>query len=210
MGALWLRVIKVVGAVVAPCMLGLIVVAPDFVSVVLGDRWQDATPVIQILACVTLMQGFTAVGDRVLLALGHAHILLRFSAVRTVLAIAAFVVGLQWGIVGVAACYAIVTVPVQAYLTVLVTRMLGVGQLDVLRSISGVAQASLVMFALCLGARELLLDTALGPGARLVAVIGVGIASYGLALRWRGPDVLAEFKKLRPRRSAGPDVSPAA
>ena len=42
MGSLWLRVIRVVGAVVAPCMLGLIVVAPDFVPVVLGDHWLDA------------------------------------------------------------------------------------------------------------------------------------------------------------------------
>ena len=130
MGSLWLRVIRVVGAVVAPCMLGLIVVAPDFVPVVLGDHWLDAVPVIQILALVTLMQGFTAVGERVLLALGHAQTLLRFSAVRTVLAIGAFAAGLHWGIVGVATAYAAVTLPVQIYLTLLVTQMLGIRRLD--------------------------------------------------------------------------------
>ena len=144
MGSLWLRVIRVVGAVVAPCMLGLIVVAPDFVSVVLGPRWSGSTRVIQILACVTLMQGFTAVAERVLLALGHAHTLLRFSMVRTVLAIGAFAVGLHWGIVGVAAAYAAVTVPVQAYLTTLVTRTLGPrtdgGSADASRRRAGVAR----------------------------------------------------------------------
>lgn len=209
MGSVWLRVIKVVGAVVAPCMLGLIVVAPDFVPVVLGHRWHRAAPVIQILACVTLMQGFTAVGERVLMALGRARTLLRFSVLRTGLAIGAFALGLRWGIVGVAACYAIVTVPVQTYLTVLVTRTIGIDRRRFVRSIAGVAQASVAMFALCLVARELLVhDTTLGPTLRLVAVIGVGMVAYPLALALRGRDVLAEFRRLRPRQGQ-PGVSPA-
>jgi len=191
-------------------MLGLIVVAPDLVPAVLGQRWHRAAPVVQILASVTLMQGFTAVGERVLMALGRARTLLRFSVLRTALSIGAFAVGLHWGIVGVAACYAAVTLPVQVYLTVLVTRTLGIERLQFLRSVSGVAQASFAMAALCLVARELLRDTTLGTTPRLLAVIGVGIAAYALALSFRGRDVLAEFKQLRPRAAPDPDVSPAA
>src|SRR5713226_2435345 len=125
MARVWLRVVRVIGAIVAPCMLGLVVVAPDFVVVVLGQRWSGCVRVVQILAVVTLMMGFSAVGERTLLALGRARVIFRISTLRTGLAVAAFTAGLHWGIVGVAAFYAVMTVPVQMYLVFMVTRELG-------------------------------------------------------------------------------------
>ena len=66
------------------------------------------------------------------------------------------------------------------------------------------------MFGLCVLVRELLLDTTLSSGWRLLVVIGVGIVGYGLALTWRGRDVIAELRTLRPRAAGEPDVSAAA
>ena len=43
---------RLVAAITMPAMLGMIVVAPDFVPVVLSERWTDAVPVLQILATV--------------------------------------------------------------------------------------------------------------------------------------------------------------
>ncbi len=37
MASAWIRVNRLVGAVTIPAMLGLVVVAPEFVTVVLGD-----------------------------------------------------------------------------------------------------------------------------------------------------------------------------
>jgi PST family polysaccharide transporter len=200
---LWLRTTRAVGAVIAPCMLGLIVVAPDFVNVVLGPRWQESTRVIQILATVALMRSFTAVAERVLLALNHAPLLVRFSLLRTTLSIAAFVIGLHWGIVGVAAGYAIVTLPVQVYLMLLVTRVLSIRTRVFLRSMSGVLEAALAMFAGCWVARELLLQTSVGPAVRLVAVTVIGALVYLPIAAWRNPELVADVRSLRRRRATG-------
>ena len=197
---IWLRVIRLVGAVVAPAMLGLVVVAPDFVDVVLGHRWHGAIPLVQILAAVTLMQGFNAVGERTLMALDRVSLVFRFSALRTALSVAAFAIGLRWGIVGVAACYAIATVPVQAYLSFMVTRTLGIRGSAFVREVGGVAQAAITMFVVCWAGREVLVHVGVAAPLRLLAVVLLGAAVYLPIVSWRSPDVLHEIKALRGRR----------
>ena len=199
MAALWLRLSRVVCAAVAPAMLGLFAVAPDFVTVVLGHRWAACTPVLRILSLVTLMQGFSAVAGRTLAALGKAGLVLRNSALRTALAVAAFAAGLHWGIVGVAAFYAGVTVPAQAYLVALVTRELAIKRLRYARSLAGVVQAAVAMFVGCILARSALAHLGVGPSFRLLTVICVGIAIYVPATVWRCPTVIAEIRNLRRR-----------
>ena len=45
---IWIRASRLVGAFAIPALTGLVIVAPDFVQVVLGSKWSSATPVIQI------------------------------------------------------------------------------------------------------------------------------------------------------------------
>jgi O-antigen/teichoic acid export membrane protein len=193
----WLRVTRLVGAVSAPTMLGLIVVAPDFTDVVLGRQWADATPVIRILAAVTLMQGFNAVGERMLMAQARVSLVFRFSMLRTVLSIGAFVVGLRWGLIGVAACYAIVTIPVQLYLTSLVTRSLHIGARAFITAIAGVAEAAIAMFLVCWAVRVELIHAGVGAPVRLVAIVALGVVVYLPILWWRSPEAIREIRSLR-------------
>ena len=62
---------------------------------------------IRILAWVGLVQSLVRLNSSVLQARDRTDLLLRWSRLITVVNVVAFVVGLQWGIVGVAACYAI-------------------------------------------------------------------------------------------------------
>ena len=109
----WIRATRLVGVVSIPALVGLVIVAPDFVAVVLGPRWVDATPVIQILALVGLVQSLQSLCGEVLLALGRANWLLRFTALWFVASIASFAIGVRWGVVGVAAGYAVATMVVE-------------------------------------------------------------------------------------------------
>ena len=103
----WIRVTRLVAAIAMPALIGLVIVAPDFVAVVLGERWDAATPIIRILAWVGLIQSLQHLNGDVLYALDRAGTFLRFTIVWAIASLCAFVIGLQWGIVGVAACYAI-------------------------------------------------------------------------------------------------------
>ena len=98
----WLQTKRVSIAIIAPALLVLIVVAPDFVPVVLGDQWGDAVVPLQILCIGGLANTLTSLHWSVLQACGEAGVLLRVTVLSAAVTWAAFAAGLHWGIVGVA------------------------------------------------------------------------------------------------------------
>lgn len=207
MGSVWIRATRLVGAISIPALVGLVIVAPDFVDAVLGPKWSDATTVIRILAIVGIVQSLQTLNGEVLLALGLANWLFRFTIVWFVASVTAFAVGLQWGIVGVAASSAVATILIEPLRTYLTTRALGMPFLEVLRSLSGVAQATAVMGVVVLVARIGLLELGVGPAARLVLLAALGIGIYVLACLRRAPELVREVGELAGRRApASPRV----
>lgn len=201
----WLRVNRLVAAVALPALLGLIVVAPDFVVVVLGERWRAAIPVVQILAWAGLLQSLQRLNSSVLQARDQTDKLFRFAILASVANVAAFAVGLQWGIVGVAAAYALTNTALQPFYTWLTARSVELPLRTVAGELSGVVQAAVLMAAVALGTRLLLVAEAVPPAARLVIVASTGIAVFAGACAWRAPEVVEEIRDIRRRRGSAPD-----
>lgn len=208
MADIWIRATRLIGAISIPALVGLIIVAPDFVQVVLGSKWEDATPVIQILAVVGIVQSLHTLNAEVLLALNKAGTLLRYTILWVAATTAAVVIGVQWGIVGVAACYAIATMlvePIRAYVT---THALGIPLSRFIRSLSGVAQATAAMAAALLAARAGLIALDVPAAARLVLLVPLGAAVYVAASLWRVREVTDEIRNGLARRRPAPIVDP--
>jgi O-antigen/teichoic acid export membrane protein len=199
----WIRATRLVALISIPPLVGLAVVAPDFVHVVLGDRWHRATPVIQILVVVGIVQALQTLNAEVLLALDKAGTLLRFTMLWFVGTIGATIAGVHWGIVGVAVCYAAVNVlvePVNAYIT---TRALGIPLRRFLGAFTGVVQATALMAGGLLASRAVLVRADVPTGARLVLLIGVGTIVFVGSCLWRAPEVTVEIKAaIRHRRQS--------
>ena len=197
MTAVWLRANRLIAAACAPLLLGLIVVAPDFVSVVLGERWHEATPVLRILAIVGLLQALQRLNGSVFMACDKTGTLFRFSLVAVAVNTAAFVVGLRWGIVGVAAAYATSTAAFQALYLRMTIRLLDVSLRTAARAIARVMAAAIAAAACAAIVRELLASAGGSAAARLAACVVVAGLAYVIACRWIAPDVLAEIRNLR-------------
>ena len=189
-----------VGAIAVPAMGGIIIVANEFVRVLLGPRWAAAVPVLQLLAGAAVVQAFSSLGPKVLIASGRAGQLLRFWVIATAVNVAAFAVGLQWGIVGVAACYLAVSVPIQAVQAHLAARVVGLGLGAVLWNMRGVAAASALMTAGTFALREGLVAAGLPSGARLVVVAAAGLGIFVAAAHVFAPDVVAEIRSVVRRK----------
>jgi O-antigen/teichoic acid export membrane protein len=198
--AMWLRAIRMVALVVVPLMLGLIVVAPDFVHALFGRKWNAAIPVIQILAPVGLIQALAALNGGILQALDRTKTLFRFTALISAATVIGFAAGLPWGIEGVAVGYLVVTLILQPVFLKLTTDAAGVDPLDWLRSVWGVTQSGIAMMLVVLGARELLLGTSVPVGGRLALLVVLGAVVYAFLVWWRDPLVRVEFERLRERR----------
>jgi O-antigen/teichoic acid export membrane protein len=208
MADMWIRASRLVGVISFPMLVGLVIVAPDFVDVVLGSKWASATPVIQILACVGLLTSLQTLNGEVLFALDRAGTFLRFTILWFVGTTAALAVGLHWGIVGVAACYAFVSLllePIRAYIT---TSALGISVWRFVGSFSGVAQATAVMAASVLGLRAALVAAETPAAVRLAVLVAAGAAVYAVACLWRAPEIAAEIRKVRRRTKPAPAPRP--
>jgi O-antigen/teichoic acid export membrane protein len=196
----WLRATRLLAAISIPAMLSLAVVAHDFVVVVLGDRWEGAVPVLQIIALAGIVQAVSSVHPVVLTAADRTQLLLRFSLLELAVVIPAMAIGLRWGIVGVAAAYAVATTATRLVLSWLTARTLERSVGDVLRSLVDVVQASVITAAVVALARYALLETEVPSWLRLVTLVVLGSAVYLVVATWRTPDLIAEVMSLIRRR----------
>jgi O-antigen/teichoic acid export membrane protein len=213
MADMWIRATRMVAAVSIPSLVGLIVVADEFVQVVLGPKWSDTATLIQILGVVGIFQSLHTLTAEVLLALGRAGTFLRYTLLWAAAIIAALALGVQGDIVWVATCYAVATVLVEPVQTLLTTRALGIPFGRYVRSLSGVVQASTVMAIALLGGREALSATQISAPLSLAILVAFGGIVYVGASIWRAPEVTREVKGLLERRRPaypGGDVKPEA
>jgi polysaccharide transporter, PST family len=185
------------------------VVAPDFVAVALGERWSEAVPVIQILAVVGMIHSVQTLSGEVLLAVGRAGWLLRFTLLSFVSAVVAFAVGVHWGIVGVATSYVVATALVEPVRTWLASRALGISPWRFYAALAGVAQATALMAAALLGTRAALVAAGAQPFPRLIVLVLVGGAAYVVGCLWRAPELAHELRRVlrRGRPLAAPAVA---
>lgn len=105
----YLKAVGGIGAVSFPLMLGMAALARPFVLAVFGAKWEPAVVPLAILAVAGMLQSVTATVGPVYQAKGRADWLFRWGAAAGVAVVIAFAVGLHWGLVGVAAAYAIVS-----------------------------------------------------------------------------------------------------
>ena len=208
MADVWIRATRLVGVISIPALVGLAVVAPDFVQVVLGPKWDDATPVIQILAVVGLVQSLQTLCGEVLLALGRANWLLWFTMLWFGASLASFAIGIQWGVIGVAACYAVATLVVEPLRTYVTARALGTSPWRFVAALGGVTQAAALMAVLLLVARSALVAADVPAAARLVILVVVGCVVYIVGCLWRAPEVTSEIRvAIGGRRRTPPPVA---
>jgi O-antigen/teichoic acid export membrane protein len=184
----WVRAVRLVGSISVPALAGLIVVAPDFVTVVLGSKWSAAAPIIQVLAWVGILQSLQSITTDVLQARGKTRTIFRFTLCFTAAHVAAFAIGLEWGVVGVAAGYAISSTLVEPVYLWLATREVGTTPFHLLGALRGIFEASALMAALALATRHALiaLDVPAFPRLVLVSLVGAGI--FLAAWRRRAPE----------------------
>lgn len=195
----WARGNEVISAVNAPAFLGMLVVAPAFVPVVLGDQWIAAVPVLQWLSIAGVGTTLQTLNWASTQAMGQPGVMLRFRAWSTPVTVAAFAIGLHWGVVGVAASFAISRFVLQPFNTYITLRTLGVTP-GYLRGEGLVVSLAAGMAAAVAVARLGLVHVGVSNAAQLAVLVPFGAAVYGGLLLLFAPRVMSELRMLAHRR----------
>jgi len=81
----YIKTLRFVSMLTIPASLGILIIAPEFVSVVLKDKWLPAVPAIQILCIFGLLRSIAATFGPLYQATGKPKILLNFSFLQLTL-----------------------------------------------------------------------------------------------------------------------------
>ncbi len=189
-----LRSLRLLAAAAIPTMWGLSSVADEFVDVILGEQWQRATIPLQVVSFVMPLRMFQAVFATALTAIGRADIELRNTIIGAVILPAAFVIGAEGGLNGLALAW-LAGVPIVLAMNFPRTlRIFGFAVLEVFTAFRAPLLAGIAMYGAVAGTR-LLLDDA-DEGVRLPVLIAVGGVVYLAIVRLADQALWLDFRKL--------------
>jgi O-antigen/teichoic acid export membrane protein len=123
----YLTMLRYISTFTFPIMAGMFMIAPYFIPAIYGPQWSPAIPVLQILCVVGALKSLGNPVGSLLLAKGRADIGFYFTVFATVITLVGCIIGVNWGIEGVACSIAVSTVlvlwPVDIYIRWLLVRM---------------------------------------------------------------------------------------
>jgi len=181
------RATGAIALVVLPVMIGVAVCADPIVDVVLGEKWRAIVPLLQCMAPAGAIAAVTAAVDTIFSAKGRADHLFRVGFLRASVTLAGVVVGLRWGLPGLAIGYLVAMVVQSPIGMHLALRSIGMRLRDLVVSLLPYVAMVAVMAAAVLA---VLATVPLADGPLLALGVLVGVVVYGgLALWWRPPAV---------------------
>jgi PST family polysaccharide transporter len=165
-------------AVTMPGIAALTCAAEPTVSLLFGAQWLPVAPIFAWLGVASLMQPVSSTTGWIFICQGETKTMFRWGIYSSLTTVLSFVVGLQWGAIGVAAAYAIsgylLRVPVLAWL---LQRVGPVSARDFLY-----VQGLFLVSALAAWIGYRLLPIALTGSSDIVALALAICLNYGLAL----------------------------
>lgn len=99
---IYLRTVRAIALVTYPVLVGLFIVADSFILTIFGIGWIDIIPILQIFCIAGLFISAVSITGSLFLSQGRAGLQLRTSLITIPIRISGIVIGLQWGLAGVA------------------------------------------------------------------------------------------------------------
>lgn len=130
-------------ACVIPLMAFVACAAPSLVHLVLGGSWLAAAPLMSILAIGGARETVFYIAPSLMKGLGRAGLNLRYELLATAAQLSGIIIGLQFGLFGVAAGYTAAGFALTPVLMFLQSRLTGVGMLAQMRILWPPVHASL-------------------------------------------------------------------
>ena len=101
----YLRAATQVALVTVPGMAAIVATAPEVIHLVFGERWMAVVPIFFWLGLAGLIQPLTNTTGWIFICQARTQSLFRVGAISAATTVVAFLAGLHWGAVGVAAAY---------------------------------------------------------------------------------------------------------
>jgi len=194
---------RMIALVMFPLLTAIVIEAPRAVPLVFGDAWRGAVVPTQWLAVAGMHQSVLSTFGPMLVGVGRPDLQLRYALVTTTVYVASFVVGLEWGIDGVAAAYAIAGLAITPGTLALAERVTGVRPSEYYRALAPVVIASAALAAVTLAVDRALSSVGAGDPVTIAGAVLGGLGTYVLVLRRIRPGELHDASRFIRAATAG-------
>jgi O-antigen/teichoic acid export membrane protein len=202
-----LRSMEMLATVTVPLMAFLAAASPEVIRVVLGAEWLPAASLLSVLAVAGARETVMYVSGPLIKATGHVRLLVRYELLATTVQVGGIVIGLQFGVLGVAVGYATAGFALTPVLLAIQRRLAGV-------TLS--AQGMAVWPSIHAGAwaaAAYLLVTRIGLGS--ISTLAVGTVAFlvvdaGVLWLVHRDATTRALKQLRSLTSLKPGAAPSA
>ncbi|QOY94674.1 MOP flippase family protein [Massilia sp. UMI-21] len=188
----FLRVATAIAFLTFPLMFGLLAVREHFVFTVFGANWAPVIPLLALFAPLAAIRSVLTTTGSIYIAMGRTDLQLRWGVLSNLVIFAGLAIGLQWGIVGVAAGFTITSLLLMYHNFAIPFRLIGLRLAELLRALWPTVICTALMLVTLM-----LLDAALSPhlghAGLLILLVGVGAASYTLFTWLANRSILHEF-----------------
>jgi PST family polysaccharide transporter len=196
MKKIYLASLRHITIIVCPMMFLLWALRDPLVVFVFGPKWRATGDILAWFAPMGYLQALLATTGTIYTALGRTDTLRRVGFVNTSILLFAFVIGLHWGVNGVAEAYFIATFVISFYSVEIALRQVGASLLDLARMIMQPLAAALMMAAIVT-----VLDRYSGfaprlPIIRLFCELGAGMLIYAAGLSGMYRELSAAIRPL--------------
>lgn len=187
----YLRTSSLISLVTFPAMVGLGVTAQPFVRVFLGSKWMPVATLLMVFGPLGALQSLTSTIYLVYNTQGRTSLLFRWQIFASISYVTSFVVGLRWGIMGVAVSYTIVWVLLMVPMLMIPFRLVGITLAAFVSALWPTTWPTLVMATLAaawlqgierLGMRNSVIE--------LLSTAVIGATVYTGLILWQKPPVL--------------------
>ncbi len=196
----YLGATRLIALAAFPLLAGMGVLADLIIVTLFGPVWSGAAPVLRILCLVGLLQSVGTTLGWIYTARGRTDIMMRIGLLAAIANTVAFLVGVRWGIRGVAAAYAASNTALHVVSWIVAGRLVGLRYPRMAGNVAGALACAVAMAAGVHAARSLLL-----PGSGwlpLLALTGGGAALYALLVHVCRLRAWREFRALLGERLA--------
>jgi O-antigen/teichoic acid export membrane protein len=196
---------RLTALVALPVFAGMALAAPEMISTLVGARWASAVPVLRALCPSGLVLCLTYLDRSLIVAVGRPRTALVLSGLGVALRLVGYVIGVQFGVVGVAVGLTVTSIMYWPCRVMVLRNLTGVSLAQYARQLKSAAVSTGTMI-LALLLLHSVLSGHVDDAVLLCAKILVGVAAYviPLALVDRASvQEIVDLVRLMSKRSRG-------
>ena len=176
---IYLQITRAIAFITFPAMFGLCVVAEPFILTLLGEKWKEVIPILQILAPIGATQSLGTLAGNIFLSQGATDQQFKIGLFVKPYTILLMFLGIYLGgLMGIAIGYFIATLTMMPVMYYFMGRLINLSLKEIFFNLARILFASILM-ALTLLLLDLTITHVWGNLIRLSCLVACGMVIYG-------------------------------